>query len=111
MYRVKAVLGALGFDVSGSLEVEPEDLRDKRAIVELREEMWEEPETGKRHRRMTVTYLGFERAPEPVVGEHSFSAEVREVPPDVSAVEVEPGAPESVPELPPALPRSSGAPS
>ncbi len=64
LYRVKAVLAALGFDVSGQLELEATGLVDRRAIVELREEAWEDPLSGRTRRSMRVPYLGYERAPE-----------------------------------------------
>lgn len=64
MYRVKSVLGVLGFDVSGPLEIEAQELSGRVAIAELRQEEWEDPTSGRRQRRMAVPYLGYEAAPE-----------------------------------------------
>ncbi len=58
--RVKHVLGVLGFDIAGSLEVAPDDLCGRRAIVDFFVEEWENPETGRRTQRLAVPYLGYE---------------------------------------------------
>jgi len=60
--RAKRLLGALGFEVDGSLEIEPHELLGRCADVELVVEEWENPVTGRRQRRNTVPYDGF--APE-----------------------------------------------
>ncbi|MFT4540319.1 MAG: hypothetical protein ACI841_000598 [Planctomycetota bacterium] len=64
MYRVKAVLEAFGFDVSGTLDVDADELKGRLVQVDLRHEQWEDPVTGKRTERMTVPYLGYESAPQ-----------------------------------------------
>lgn len=61
--RVKRVLEALGFDVSGELEVDPSDLQDMRARVQVLLEEWEEPVSGRRQERMSVPYQGWGPAP------------------------------------------------
>ena len=60
--RVKQVLAVLGFDVSGTLELEPDDLVDTRARVQLVVEDREDPLTGTHRRRLRVPYAGYERA-------------------------------------------------
>lgn len=60
--RVKHVLGLLGFDVSGSLEVVPSDLLDLRARAQCQIEEFADSLTGKRQRRLRVPYGGYERA-------------------------------------------------
>jgi hypothetical protein len=57
--RVKFVLRVLGFDVSGHLDVEPEDLEGLQALVEVFPEVWEEPETGRRVERLSVPFAGW----------------------------------------------------
>ncbi len=57
--RVKRVLGALGLDVRGSLEVEPGDLVDREAHVLFEPEEREDPLTGRRSLRLRVPYAGF----------------------------------------------------
>ena len=77
--RVKRVLEALGFDVTGELEVEPASLKDLRARVQLVLEDWEDPVTGKRQERLTVPFLGWGPAVEddsaPAEGSASAFAE------------------------------------
>ncbi|HIG11476.1 MAG: hypothetical protein ABGY71_09140 [bacterium] len=57
--RAKTVLGALGFDASGSVELVPADLIGRQADVELLPEEYEHPVTGRRQRRNRVSYEGF----------------------------------------------------
>ena len=57
--RVKRVLGALGLDVRGALEVEPADLVDREAHVLFEPEEREDPLTGRRSVRLRVPYVGF----------------------------------------------------
>lgn len=59
VYRVKKVLEALGLDVRGELEVEPNDLVGLRALVTVTPEEREDPVTGRRQVRMRVPYLGY----------------------------------------------------
>ena len=58
--RVNRVLAALGFDVTGELEIEPDDLMGLTAMIQVIPEEWEDPSTGRRQERMTVPYLGWE---------------------------------------------------
>jgi len=59
VYRVKKVLEALGLDVKGELEIEPNDLMNLRARVRVIPEEREDPVTGRRQVRMRVPYLGY----------------------------------------------------
>lgn len=60
IYRVKKVLAALGMDVKGVVEIEPTDLVNLRARVNVEPEEREDPQTGRRQVRMRVPYLGYE---------------------------------------------------
>ncbi|MEZ5975907.1 MAG: hypothetical protein R3F33_06935 [Planctomycetota bacterium] len=62
--RVKWMLGLLGFDVTGVLELEPDDLLGRRALVQIQREQYEEPGTGQRVERAVVPYRGYEALPE-----------------------------------------------
>ncbi len=62
--RVKQVLSILGFDVSGVLELEPQDLVGRKALVRVFEEAYEDELTGQRVERLTVPYNGYEVLPE-----------------------------------------------
>jgi len=57
--RAKRLLEALGFEVTGSIELEPHELLGRQFDVELVLEEWENPMTGRRQRRNTVPYDGF----------------------------------------------------
>ena len=59
VFRVKRVLESLGFDVSGTLDVEPEELVDRKARVQVALEEWEDPISGRRQVRTTVPFLGY----------------------------------------------------
>jgi hypothetical protein len=59
VYRVKKVLEALGLDVRGELEIEPQDLLNLQALVRVVPEEREDPVTGRRQVRMRVPYLGY----------------------------------------------------
>lgn len=59
VFRVKRVLEAFGYPVSGEVEIELEDLVGRRAHVQLETEEWEDPATGRRQVRMQVPYLGY----------------------------------------------------
>jgi hypothetical protein len=59
VYRVKKVLEALGLDVKGELEIDPNDLIDLQARVRVIPEEREDPVTGRRQVRMRVPYLGY----------------------------------------------------
>ena len=56
--RVKLVLEALGFDVSGTIEIEPDQLIGRLAQAEVVRETWED-ENGIRQTRNTVPYRGW----------------------------------------------------
>jgi hypothetical protein len=57
--RVKRVLGALGLDVRGAVEVQPADLLHREAHVLFEPEEREDPLTGRRSVRLRVPYAGF----------------------------------------------------
>ena len=59
VHRVKSVLRALGFEVSGVVDVDPNDLVGVRTRVELVTERWENPVTGVREERRRVPYNGY----------------------------------------------------
>ena len=52
VYRVKKAFEALGLDVSGEVEVEPQDLVNLEAQVKVEPEEREDPMTGRRQVRM-----------------------------------------------------------
>lgn len=62
VHRVKLVLEALGYDVRGEVELEPEELVGRRARVQLMLEEREDPLRGRRVVRLRVPYLGYEAA-------------------------------------------------
>ena len=57
--RVKQVLATLGFDVSGTVDLEPADLVGRRIRAELINEEREDPLTGRRVLRLRVPYNGY----------------------------------------------------
>ena len=59
VYRVKKAFEALGLDVSGEVEVDPQDLVNLEAQVKVEPEEREDPMTGRRQVRMRVPYLGY----------------------------------------------------
>lgn len=59
--RVKQVLAVLGFDVSGLLELQPNDLVGTSARVQLVIEDREDPLTGTHKKRLRVPYAGYAR--------------------------------------------------
>lgn len=59
IFRVKKVLDALGIDVRGELEIDPADLVNLQARVQVQPEEREDPLTGRRQMRMRVPYLGY----------------------------------------------------
>lgn len=64
LHRIKKVLEALGFDVSGVLELEPQDLIGLRALVSVvAGEPWVDEADGTSAKRNKVTYDGFRAAP------------------------------------------------
>ena len=67
VHRVRTVLAALGFDVDGTLAVEPAELVGRCATVELVEETWEDPQRGIRRDQLTVPYRGWYAPVEPRV--------------------------------------------
>lgn len=58
--RVKQVLQRFGFEVSGAIELEPQDLVDLRARAQCLLEEYEDKLTGRRQARLRVPYLGYE---------------------------------------------------
>ena len=61
--RAKAVLERLGYDVSSTLELEPEDLVGRRVEATLVAEERVDPVTGQRIENLKVPYMGYEPAP------------------------------------------------
>lgn len=57
--RVKAVLARMGFDVSGRLRIEPDELVGRGVRAELRIEEREDPVSGQRISRLRVPYMGY----------------------------------------------------
>ncbi len=57
--RAKFVLTALGFDTSGRIEFEPEDLIDRRVWVEVIAEDRVDPNNGQRVIRPRVPFAGY----------------------------------------------------
>lgn len=60
MPRVKKVLARLGFDVSGTLDLQPDDLVGRRVQAQLQPEETEDRLTGDRVTRLRVPYMGYE---------------------------------------------------
>jgi hypothetical protein len=60
MPRVKKVLARLGFDVSGILDLQPDELVGRRVQAQLLPEEREDRETGRRITSMRVPYMGYE---------------------------------------------------
>src|SRR5262245_5527584 len=60
--RVKQVLQRFGFDVSGTLELQPADLLDLRARAQCLLEEYEDKLNRRRQTRLRVPYLGYESA-------------------------------------------------
>lgn len=58
--RVKQVLARFGFDVSGTVELQPDDLVDLKARAQCLLEEYEDKLTGRRQTRLRVPYLGYE---------------------------------------------------
>jgi hypothetical protein len=58
--RVKQILQRLGFDVSGPLDIQKDDLLGRRVRAQLCVEEREDPLTGRRVARLRVPYLGYE---------------------------------------------------
>ena len=58
--RVKQVLQRFGFDVSGAVDLVPQDLIDLRARAQCLLEEYEDKLTGRRQTRLRVPYLGYE---------------------------------------------------
>lgn len=60
--RARHVLSVLGFDVAGSLDLEADELLERRARVQVLTEEREDPRTGMRAIRPRVPYSGYEAA-------------------------------------------------
>jgi hypothetical protein len=56
--RAKRLLGAMGIDSSGEVDLGPQDVLGRCLDVELVPEEWENPVTGRRQRRNVVPYDG-----------------------------------------------------
>lgn len=65
MGRAKHVLSKLGFDVSGVVDLAPQDLEGRCALVRIEFQEHQDPVTGIRAVRPTVPFLGYERTEEP----------------------------------------------
>ena len=96
VYRVKKVLEALGLDVRGELEIEPQDLLNLQARVRVVPEEREDPVTGRRQVRMRVPYLGYA----PRGADSEAVAESDRKLPDDAADDPRPAAPRSEPLAP-----------
>ena len=59
--RVKYVLSRLGFDTTGRVSLEPNDIQGRHIEARLIAELWEDPVSGKSITRLTVPYEGYER--------------------------------------------------
>ena len=57
--RVKSILAYLGFNVSGSLDVAPQDLVGRRIQAQFHTEEREDPLSGRRIVRLRVPYMGY----------------------------------------------------
>jgi len=57
--RVKRVLEALGFDVSGEVDLEASELKGLRARVQVLLEQYEDSVSGRRVEHMTVPFQGW----------------------------------------------------
>jgi len=66
VHRAKHVLDAMGFETDGPLELTSGELLGREAYVTFREEEWEDPQTGRRQARLSVPFIGYRRAEEPV---------------------------------------------
>ncbi|QDV05456.1 hypothetical protein Poly30_09530 [Planctomycetes bacterium Poly30] len=64
MHRVRSILGALGWDVSVPVEVEPEHLIGLVANVRLINQETTHPDTGRIQRRSRVPYDGWSPCPD-----------------------------------------------
>ena len=65
LHRVQSILEALGLPADGTIELNPEDLIDKEAFVEVRPAEYHSPEGGMT-RRNEIPYGGYRRlAPDP----------------------------------------------
>ncbi len=62
MGRVKHVLSKLGFDVSGVIEIDPDELVGKCASVKIEFEEHLDPISGIRSVRPSVPFMGYEEA-------------------------------------------------
>lgn len=63
--RVKQVLAKLGFDVTGPLELHPDDLKGLHVRAQMLPEEREDPLSGRRIVRLRVPYMGYEAAEDP----------------------------------------------
>lgn len=59
IHRVRRVLGVLGFDVRGEVDLKPDDLVGLRIQAQLETEERHDPSTGQRTVRLRVPYSGY----------------------------------------------------
>ncbi len=57
--RVRLVLEALGIPTKGRVSLKPEDIKGRRAFVEVRPSEFEQPDSGQIVRRNEVPYRGY----------------------------------------------------
>ena len=57
--RVKLMLRALDVDVSGVVEIEPEELEGRHVVCDLEEESYTDPHSGHITLRLSVPYAGY----------------------------------------------------
>lgn len=77
--RVKLVLAALGYDVSGTVDIEPEGLVGKQATAQIVTERWVDTE-GEEHVRNTIPFRGWSTKDSGTAGEAPFEAAPGEAP-------------------------------
>lgn len=77
--RVKLVLAALGYDVSGTVDIEPEGLVGKQAAAQVVTERWVDPE-GQEQVRNTIPFRGWSARETVRAGEAPFETAPGEEP-------------------------------
>jgi hypothetical protein len=68
--RVKHVLEALGLDVSGQVEIAPNDLLGREVVASFQSEEREDAFTGRRVLRLRVPYAGYSASPDGALRSH-----------------------------------------
>jgi hypothetical protein len=64
--RVKRVLAAFGYDVTGVVELDSHDLVGRKVRAQVVGEVWEDPKTGMRRERLAVPFIGYDPADDAV---------------------------------------------